>query len=516
MAKASMESDRADLPLEVNTTVKDTGTWAKTVDVIVPAAKVSEEFNFVAGEIAAMVALPGFRKGKIPRDIIEKRFGDEIKKQVTSNLLTRAMRSALTNERLDVVGEPLIESEHVQPVKGEPLAFDIKVEVKPTFELGQYKGLSIEQEEIEVLPGEIEQAIDGIRERYAEPKDAPADHAMGNRDVAAGPLRFLVDGVEVHTEDARLLVVDGHVLGAYTHLGAKYLEGAKVGEKRTVEEVIGDQFPAEAQRGKKATIEFEIKSIQTYFLPAADDALAEKLGLKTFDELKTKVRESLLERLSSEISKRTRDALLEKAVLATKFELPARLIDTIAGHEIKRRLAEFKGTRVDPELSKRLEGASREAAVNTMHTLFVADAISNKEGLSVTDEDVDQEIVKIARAEKMRASEVYDRMRDKDELRELEQSLKISKVVEFLVEQAEIKIVPRAAPSTPATAGHEHHEHAPHGEHGHEHGAKPEHGHEHGAQTEHEHAGETPAPHEHAGETPAPHEHGSEHGHEHG
>ena len=480
------ESDRAAEPVEVNTSVKDAGTWAKALDVTVPVTEVDKEFNSVCGELANSVRLPGFRPGKVPRNVIEKKFGDDIKKQVTSNLLNRALRSAILKEKLDVIGEPKLDVETIKASRGEPLNFVVDVEVRPAFELGTYKGLQLEQEEIEVLPQEFDDAVDRIRERFAVNEDAPADHAIkDNNDTVKGVLRVLVDGNEVLKEDdTELLVQSGHVVGAYAHLGSQFLEGAKVGDKRTVDETLAGHFPVAEHRGKKATLEFEVKSIRVRNLPPLDDALAVKMNLKSADDLKEKIRTSLLDRLRTETERTTRETLVDKVVETTPFELPPRLLDSMSARTMgdQRKYFEQMGMPAEMFAGKENEmvEAAKKSATAEMRRFFILQQICEKENIGVDDDDVDQEIVKEARQRGTKASELYDKLVESGQIADLEHQIKTRKALDFLIENADIKIVPRKpvevekhdhAAHAPQSAGHGH-------EHGHENGH--EHGHEHG------------------------------------
>ena len=469
------DEERMALPVEVSTSVKDAGPWAKSLGVTIPAEEVEKEFGAVAGELAGAIQLPGFRPGKVPRNVVEKRFGDDIKKQVTANLITRGLRCAVVKEKLDVIGEPHIpDAAKFKASRGEPLTFNVDVEVRPTFELGTYKGLAIEQEEIEVLPEEIEAALQRVRERYAVQSDAPADHAVVESDTAKGVLRFLVDGNEVHKqEDAELEVMQGHVLGAFAHLGSQFLVGAKAGDKRTVEETLAGNFPVEAQRGKKATIEFELKSISIRNLPPVDDELAEKVKMKNLDDLKEKVRSSLLDNIRDEIERRTRQTLLDKVLETTPFELPTRLLDHMATQSLAEQHQYLQQMGVTLDLVKDKAGefaeAAKKSAVAEMRKFFILDAICTKENIGVDDDDVDQELVRMARQRSMKASDLYDRLVESGQIKDVEHGIKTRKAVEFLVENADIKIVPRK-PLKVDEVKHDHAAHAPNQAQAHGHG----------------------------------------------
>lgn len=507
------ESDKA--AMNLTTAVADAGTWEKSVNVTVPAEEVGKEFNTVIGSFSGQVSIPGFRPGKVPRDVIEKRFGSEIRKQVTASLLERAIHAALTKENLKIVGDPEFnEPEKIIVTKGQPFVFDFKAEIFPQFELPPYTGLKAEQEEIEVLPEEMEQALNSIRERLAEEAPAEEGHAMAERDSAKGVLRILVDGAEVHKEDeAQLLIVDGHVFGAYAHLGANYLAGAKVGEKRAVEETLAGNFPVEAHRGKKATIEFEVKSIKTLRLPPIDDEMAKKVGMDDAQALREKVRSSLIEKIGESIRTRTRESILHQVIDNSKFDLPARTLARAASANMTESVNYLARMGVSPDAvgltPEAMAAKSRSGGEAELRRFFVIAAVAEKEKITAEEEEVDEVIVGMARRQNVPAQQLFDRLAEEGQIGQIEMDIKFRKTIEFIMDSAEIAVVPRKPPEK--AGGHEHREHAPGHEHGgHEH-ALPEDGHEHGEHA-HEHAEHG---HEHGEHAEHGHEHG-EHGHEHG
>jgi trigger factor len=502
--------------LNVTTAVADTGTWEKKINVTVAPEDVGREYNTVIGGFSGHVNLPGFRPGKVPRDVIEKRFGTEIRKQVTANLLERAIQTAVEKENLKIVGDPEFdEPEKILVSKGQPFSFEFKAEIFPQFELPPYTGLKAEQEEIEVLPEEMEQALNSIRERMAEEAPAEEGHAIGERDSATGVLRVLVDGAEVHKEDAaQLLVVDGHVFGGYAHLGANYLTGAKVGEKRAVEETLAGNFPVEAHRGKKATIEFEVKSIKLLRLPPIDDELAKKVEVADVQALKEKVRSSLIEKIGETIRNRTRDNILHQVIDNSKFELPARTLARAASANMTESVNYLARMGVSPEAvgltPEAMASKSRSGGEAELRRFFVLAAIAEKEKITAEEEEVDEIIVGMARRQGVPAQQLFDRLAEEGQIGQLEMDIRFRKTIEFLMDSAEIAVVPRKPAEK--MGGHEHPEHAPGHAHEHEHAEQaPEHAeHAHGHdEFGHEHAEHG---HEHAEHG---HEHG-EHGHDHG
>ncbi|GMV81833.1 MAG: trigger factor [Planctomycetota bacterium] len=473
--------------LEVQTQVEEAGTWAKKVAITVPAKEIAKIYDGVVGELAGNLRLPGFRPGKVPRAYAEKKFKDDIVKQVKSDVVERAFRAALEREKLDVVGLPDLDPEQIQVERDKDLRFDVQVEVKPTFELGNYKGLAVEQEEVEIFDEEIDQQLKAVAERFAEQSDAPADAGVQDRDIVSGVLKYTVDGQLVHTEeDARLMVMNGHTLGAWAHLGDKWLTGAKAGESRKIENVaLSEGFPQEALRGKQAVLEAEVKKIQRPVSPPIDDALAAKLGQKDLATLKDRIKEELRDHLAKQVRKKARDELVEQVLKVTTFELPKRLTETYTQRVAQGGAQMLAQMGVDSDaLAARKEELMQRAVKDAeaeLRKFFVLDALSVKEGLKVEDEEVDEEIVKQARSRGMRAADLFERLEHEGGIEQLRQDLQTKKAMDYLEEQAEIKVVPRKKPDL--TQSHEHCDH----DHGH---CDHDHGHEHG----HDHSHEAPAP----------------------
>lgn len=454
-------TDTSQEPIEVATKVSDAGACAKKLEVTIAAEKVSKEFDHVTGELASQIRLPGFRAGRVPKDVVIKRHGADIVKQVTANLLQRGLQSAITNEKMELVGEPSVDVAKYHAERNAAFVFEAEVEVKPVFEVGNYKNLDIEQEELDVLPEEFDQAVERIRGRFAEVVDAEAGYAMANNDSADASVRYVVDGNEVHkADDEKLLVIDGAVLGLNVAAKADALLGAKKGEKRTFEAALEADFPKEELRGKKATVEVEIKNIKIRKMPELNDELAKKVGLTTADELKEKVRASLLETLSGELKSRTQYGLLDKVVEVTKFDLPARLTQTMQYRTMQSSAQYLQQMGMDAEGFKAIKDQftedAKKKAETEMRRFFVVDAICAKENITIGEDDIDAEIVKRARSQGMKASEMYDRMIQDGSLRELEVDLKIQRCLDYLVEQANVKVVPRKPPVKGEAGAHDH------------------------------------------------------------
>ena len=512
-------------PLAVTTEVKDGEKWARTVNVTVAVEDVNEIYRGVLSGIMGMVTLPGFRAGKVPRDVVEKRFGGEIKKEVLTKLVQRGVPAAIESANLDVCGQPELANPDALVVeKGKPFTFALNLEVAPTFELPEYKGLKVEQQEIDVLPVEIDNAIASLTQRFASEGPAPEGHGVTDRNVADGVLRTLVEGVEVDKEeDSKLVVTHGHVYGVPAHVAADFLLGAKVGEKRTVEETLQNTFKVEAHRGKRATFEFEVKGITVEKLPGLDE-VAKGMQLEDEAALREKIRSSLLEQIGNRIKADTSQALLKQIIDKAPFELPEKALamasserlQESAHHLQQQGMMEMLNQETVPQLIE----MTKKRAEYDLKRAFILRAVAKKEDINVEDEEIDDVVMQIARERKTSGPALLEKMAETGEAEQIEESLRLKKAEDLIVDSAEIAVVPRKPFVEHDEEGHGHeHSHAHAAEAGQEHSHEIEHaaevGHEHAAETGHEHGHEHAAPaaehgHEHG------HDCGHEHGHEHG
>jgi trigger factor len=346
-----------------------------------------------------------------------------------------------------VVGTPEFDYENIKVGRGNEFVFDVKVEVKPTFELGGYKGLPIEQEEVEVWPEEVDGEIKRMAEQHAEFEDAPEDHACGDQDVAEGPLRFAIDGEQIHEEEkGMLMLLEGRVLGASAKLDKGFLEGARTGEKRTAKAVLDDHFKVESARGKEAEVEFEVSRIRRKSVPQLDDELARKIGLKDLADLREKVSQQLREGLAERTEQKVRKELVDRVIANTPFDLPKRLCESYGErltHSREEMLAMYGIGQGESDRADKLLKESAQDAERELRRFFILDAISKKEGLEVSEEEVDEEVVKQARQRKMRAAELFDKLEEEGGLEQIKHDLLGKKAIDLVVEQAEVKVVPR-------------------------------------------------------------------------
>jgi trigger factor len=452
--------------IDVQVAVEEQGSCSRKLTLTIPAKVVTEIYDSVSGELSGQVRLPGFRPGKVPRGYAERIFKDQIHQRVVAEALGRAFQTAVQRENLDVVGEPkyggeiVTEDEDGQPKldlekinlqRDKELEFEIEVEIKPTIELGNYKGLPVEQEEVEVFPEEVESELKTLASRQGDAVDAPDDAVVEGGDAVQGACRYLEGEEELKKVDEHYVMMgQGKVYGLHADIDESFLLGAKIGEKRTVECEIDKEFEDEALRGKKVTLDFEVKRIRRAQVPEIDDELAKKIGATDLASLKQRIEDHVREHLAEATNTKVRRELVDRVVTTTPFDLPERLLESYRENASLRQRAWLAQMGMPEEHLQEREAEIKESvkksAEQELRTFFILEAIAKKEGLEPTDDDVDDEILSLARRRNVKAVELFDQLRESGQLDELRLELRTRKATEFLVDNAEIKVVPRKRP----------------------------------------------------------------------
>jgi trigger factor len=446
--------DELDLsPIEVQSTVTDLGSWTKRLSLTVPAAAVTKVFDKVSGELAAHLQVPGFRPGKVPRAYVERMAGKELRQRVTAQLVSRALHTALDREKLDTVGEPEADLKSLMAERGKDLAFAVQVEVRPTFELGNYKGLPVTQEEVAVVPEEIERQLAELVDRHAKLEDAPSDAVAQKEDLVFGALRVTAEGApELKDESFTMTVAASDDRAEWLRTPDSFLLGVKAGETRNCEGTVGESCPREDLRGKKAGVEYTVKALYRRRRPELNDDFARQLGTADLAGLRAEVEKELRRHQAANINRKVREDLVERLIAASPFELPKRLV------EHYHRRMEARSRRLLARLGLETEGVkqlSQELASGAEYQLrqyLVLQALAEKENLEVNTDEVDEELVRMARRHNMRAETLLHQLEERKELEMLKEDLLQKKALEFLYEHAEIKVEPRRRPGAEADA----------------------------------------------------------------
>jgi trigger factor len=406
----------------------------------VEAAKVNEGLDAAFKKVVKQVNVPGFRKGKMPRGMFEKRFGVEsLYQDALDFILPEAYAKAIEETGIDPIDRPEIDVEQME--KGKDLIFTAKVQVKPEVKLGDYKGLEVEKVDAEVKAEDVEAELTSLQEKQAElvvKEEGKAEEG----DTVTMDFEGFVDGEAFEggqAENYSLELGSGQFIPGFE----EQLIGAAAGVEKEVEVTFPEEYHAAELAGKAATFKVKLHEIKTKELPALDDEFAKDADeeVETLAELKEKIEKRLQESKKNEAETAVRETLVEKASENAEVEIPEVMVNS----EVDRMMQEFgqrlqmQGMNLDlyfqfsGQTEEDLRGQMTEDAGKRVRTNLTLEAIAAAENLEVTDEEAEEEVNKMAEQYNMSADNIKQALGGLDTLKA---DLKVRKAVEFLVDNS--------------------------------------------------------------------------------
>ncbi len=417
------------------------------LEVEVAAPDVDTALAKAYRKVVKKVNLPGFRKGKVPRRILESRFGPEVlHEEALEELVPPAYEEALKEADIDPINQP--EFELVQVEEGQPLLFNAIVEVIPEAELGQYKGLDAEQEEVEVDDSQVDNHIHMLREQNARlvPRE---DRAAREGDMLLIDFRGYIDGEIFEGGEAEDYSLE---LGSQSFIPGfeEQLIGVNLNEEAEVKVSFPEDYRNEELAGKEATFNVTIKQIKEKQLPELDDEFVKEVSeFETLDEMKADIKEKLLKNAEEQMKTKLEESLIEKITEASSVDLPEVLVE----RQIDRMLGDMEnymrqqGLGLDQFLE--LTGKSKEdlreenrpEAEKRTKANLVLDAIVKEEGITVDDSEVEEKIASIAESYNDKPERIKDILDKQGRLPVIKEEMRIRKAVDLIVGQANIEVV---------------------------------------------------------------------------
>ena len=398
------------------------------------------------------VSLKGFRRGKVPRQVLEKNFREQIEAEVGEELVQGSYFDAVEREKLDVVVHPLIGEQRFTEDGG--YTYTATVDVRPQFELSGYKGLEIEMPPLAVSDAEVELALQRIRRGQAAIQTAPAEHGIAMDDLVTVDFQGFHEGKamrEVHNEN---YLVD---MGTNS-LGADFeqkLLGLKQGEKTLYEVDFPATYPNPLLAGKKVEFKVDVKEVKIRVMPEIDDELAKDVDEKyqSLEDLKAAIRADLTKSREAMRQGDLDDRIVSRLVEMTSFDAPRRLVDYELQEMLKQIEENLKKSGLSLESAgldlKDLTERNREVAERRVKGDFILKKIAELEDIKLGDEDMQRGYQRIAKQYNMSVEEVKSYFKRREELLPLMNELLNEKILNFLREQT--KIVEKA-PEAPAEA----------------------------------------------------------------
>ncbi len=417
------EKNMAKLTIEVS---------AEKVEKAIQAAYQKEKKN---------INIPGFRKGKAPRQLIEKMYGKEVfYNEALDQLLPTAYADALEECEEEIVSRPQISI--VQMESGKPLIFTASVAVKPEVTLGEYKGVEVEKKAIEVVDEEIEAEI--TKEREANARTITVDdRAVMDGDMITLDYAGSVDGVAFEggtAKDQELTIGSGRFIPGFE----EQLVGVTIGEEKEVHVTFPEEYHAKELAGKAAVFQCVVHGIKVKELPEVDDEFAQEVSeFDTLDAYKEDIKARLLKDKEADAKRAKEDAVIKKIIEGATMEIP----DAMVEFQTEQMMEEF-GQRMQMQglsleqyfqITGMSEANYREQmkprATQNIQSRLVLEAVAKAENLEATEQDLEDEMAKMAEMYKMEVDKVKEMIGDyqKDEIKK---DIVIQKAIDLVTEAA--------------------------------------------------------------------------------
>ena len=405
------------------------------LEITVPVAEVEKETERAAATIQGKARLPGFRPGKAPIGIIKTRFAHDIRQEVLDALVPRYLQAAVEQDNLHLVGRPSITDVHFH--SGEPLKFKAEFEVAPTFELGEYRGITITYDEPEVTDADVEGRLEQIRDQKAQyVNEEPRPLADG--DYAVVSLESLEGVAEKVSQDELMLKIGDE---ATMKEFSENLRGASPEESREFDVTYPEDYDRPSLAGKTVKFRAVVKAVRRKELPELNDEFAKDLGdFKTLDELKETVRKTILQERGHRAQEEAKHQLIEKLVDTHDFPVPDAYIDRQIQINVENQLRSLAAQGVDPNQIKldweKVRETQKDRAVRDVKASLILDKIGERESIGPTQEEMDREVQRIARQQREAVAVTRAKLQKEGGLARIAGHIRTDKTLNFLFEQA--------------------------------------------------------------------------------
>lgn len=428
--------------VQADVQVEETGPCTRLVKIEVPQAEVQKQIDDSYDELHKSAFIKGFRTGHVPRHVLEMRFGDEVLGSVKETLVGDTFRNAIEDNHLTLALAPDIDDEAITLDPTKPLAFQVVVEVIPEFTIDNYKGLQVERPAVQVTDADIDRALESFRHRHGT--HATLDEGqVADADIPICHAAVLQGDDEIWSQQEIGVGMAAGSLGGMAFEGiADALRGANVGDTRTLEATLPDNFPVEDHRGQPATLEITIDQIRRFQMPDATDEWAQTLDFESLDDLREELEDELHQRHQADADHAVQDQIADRLLELTDFTVPDGLIDHLVDDQKSRIRSQLMYSGVaEEDLDKLVDqraADSRDAAVRTTKLNFIYRQIAEQEKIFVTEDELTQRVQAIALNYRRSADEVYAELEERGQIDGLRRQMREERARDFLVEQAEV------------------------------------------------------------------------------
>ncbi|MGO8702655.1 MAG: trigger factor [Candidatus Brocadiia bacterium] len=426
-----------------NVIVEDVGPCKKHLKITIPKEDIEKKVEENYKRLAGSAAVAGFRKGRVPRKLLERRFSDDVLEDVKQSILSEASQKAVEEKGLKPIGDPSFDNVAFELNKD--CVFEITLEVEPDFDLPVYKGLELTRARVWVDDEEITRGLDALRMQRARLDLMPAGTPVAADDAIVCDWKIVSEGETVADQKDAELHVHGRRSGGLEMEQdlSEALAGAKFGESREIKAKFGDSYPVEKWRGKDGTLTVEIKEIRRPVAPELNEEFAKAMDFDSLEDLKKAVLHSITQSKEREAALALEQQAFDRLLAAAPFELPQGVLKAQARNIMLRQQYRLRQRGVPAEEIEKhmddLRNASEESAARNLKIYFILDRIAEKEKIFVTEDEVEARIAAMAGGYNLTPQRMRAQIEQEGSLSELRGGLRENKVVDFLLKSAKIE-----------------------------------------------------------------------------
>ena len=431
--------------------VTDAGPCKKKIEIEIPAEAIHAKLDEKYGELKKDAMIPGFRKGRAPIRLLEKRFGTDVSQQVKLELLVAASDAAIKDNDINTLGEPDVDHEKIElPTEG-PMKVEFEVEVRPEFDLPELEGIEVEKPKIEVTDKQVDDEVQALRKRAGvwTPKEKGG---AAEEDQVIADVTLVTEGSADYDKRENTEITlrkTGFVAGVPVEDLDKLLKGAKHGDEKKTTVDIPETFYNEDLRGKKIDLTIEVKEVKSLEPAELNEEFFKRLGVDDEADLKDKIREQI----STQAERQARSAMSEQVYAFLKdkidFELPN---DVVAAQSVSILQRQYSNMlmqgmakeQVDEQMDQ-LKASSEEQAAEQLKMYFVMDKLADKFEVEVSEEEINGQIAYAAAMRGRRPEKMREELAKDGSLAQMTLQIREEKCIEKILEKANIKDVDEVA-----------------------------------------------------------------------
>ena len=432
----------------MNITVEDISATKKRLKIEVPADRVKQAQKNAAAQYQQHARIPGFRPGKAPVAVVQKKYGKEIEEETKRALIPESFQEAVKSKDLRLATQPEMEDLHYEP--GLSMSFSAVVEIEPVFALPEYKGISVPKEDINVTDEEVDQSLLEIREQRADFADIDPLRPAEMNDFAVISYSGTIDGKainEIVPKTAQLgenknfwlwLKPDSFLPGF-----ADQVVGMSIGEMKDFDIDIPSEFPQPEVAGKKASYHVELKELKQRNLPELTDELCQEIAKMSKDELVKNVRENLEDRKKATAESKQKETLVRQLLEKLNVDLPESLVKAETDQTVYNIVSENQARGIPREMLEEKKDEiyqnAEKSARDQVKLSMLASRIAEKEDIKVTNDEIGRQLQMMAMQQQTTVEKLLKQIQENNAMGHIRDRILLQKVLDYLLKEANVQ-----------------------------------------------------------------------------